>query len=68
MQIPEDAMQVDHGIDSDHENYVRFTTTDVLEWWTVSEDGEVTVEKFVADSPDSPEDIPIGLAATEVSD
>jgi len=32
-----------------------------LEWYTVDTDGQVTVERFVANDPDCPEDIPVGL-------
>lgn len=54
-------MEVDHGTDSEHKNYVLFTVTDVIEWYTESEDGSVSVEAFVSNEPVCPEDIPIGL-------
>lgn len=61
-EVPDSAMKVEHCLeDSNHENYVSFPVTDVIVWYTVREDGEVTKEKFVADDPDCPEDIPIGL-------
>ena len=57
--IPTDAMEVANGLET--QNFVRFVTTDVLEWYTVSLDGTVSCEKFVSNTPVCPEDIPIGL-------
>jgi hypothetical protein len=60
-EVPDDAMAVEHGHEhSDHENYVKFTVTDVIEWYTVHDDA-IKRERFIAENPVCPEDIPIGL-------
>lgn len=57
-EVPDDAMPVKHGLeDSDHENYVKFPVTDVIEWYTVYESGEIQRERFVATDPTHPEDV-----------
>lgn len=57
-EVPDDAMPVDHDIeDSDHENYARFPITDVIEWYTVYEDGEIKRERFISEKPSHPKDI-----------
>lgn len=59
--VPDSAMPVDHGLSTDHENYVMFRCTDVIEWYTVYERGDIKRERFVAADPDEPEDIPIAF-------
>lgn len=57
-EIPDDAMRVEHEIeDSDHENYVRFSHTDVIEWYTVRENGEIQKEQFANVNPDYPDEM-----------
>lgn len=43
--IPDDAMKVpnEHG-----DNYVRFKSTNVLEWYTEKPDGTITRERFIS--------------------
>lgn len=56
--VPRSAMRVEHGIDeSSHENYVSFPVTDVIEWYTVRENGEVETERFTSTDPDNPADM-----------
>lgn len=56
--VPDSAMPVGHGLeDSEHENYIAFPVTDVVEWYTVRESGEVVRERFVKDDPDYPDDV-----------
>lgn len=47
-EIPDSAMPVEHGLDTDHQNWVTFPVTDVIQWYTVYESGEVQCEEFVA--------------------
>lgn len=44
--IPDNAMSVDHGRDSDHENYVLFKTAEETCWYTAYNDGRVQKETF----------------------
>jgi hypothetical protein len=54
-ELPDEALRVE--TDHDGENYVSFTGTDVIEWYTEKPDGTVQKEQFVATEPDCPEDI-----------
>lgn len=56
-EVPDDAMEVQHGNDTDHENHVRFATVDVIEWYTVYESGEIQRERFVDPDPEHPDDV-----------
>lgn len=56
-EIPDDAMPVDYGTGLDSENYVRFPVTDVIEWYTVYESGEIQRERFVDPDPMYPEEV-----------
>lgn len=55
--VPDTAMRVERGDGSETENYVRFPVTDVIEWYTVRSNGEITRERFLSTDPTHPEDV-----------
>ncbi len=53
-EIPDSAMLAHEG--DNHENYVVFPVTDVIEWFTKKADGTITKEQFISTNPEHLED------------